>query len=176
MKNELIAVDLADKKIGIISKEDAHKKGVLHRAFSIFLYHDGKMLLQQRAFGKYHSGGLWTNTCCSHPREDNLIGDAKQRLYEETGIAVTSLKEIFVFNYFTKFSDNMYEYEVDHVLVADYTGSYKPNKQEINRMKWVEVDWLAKDLVKNPQKYTSWFIIAVPRVIEYIKKHQKPVK
>ncbi len=169
MNNELIKVDIFDNKIGTISKEEAHKKGVLHRAFSVFLFHDNKLLIQQRAFSKYHSGGKWANTCCSHPRTENLIEDAKERLVEEVGIKCDNLKEIYVFNYFSKYAEDLFEYEIDHVLVGEYDGNFVLNKEEVNDMKWVNFETLAKDMIENPQKYATWFLICAPRVLEYLK-------
>ena len=171
MNNELIKVDIFDNKIGNISKEDAHKKPVLHRAFSVFLYHENKLLIQQRAFNKYHSGGLWANTCCSHPRTNDIIADAKLRLVEEVGIHCDKLKEIFSFTYLTKFNDNLFEYEFDHVLVGQYQGQFVINKEEVNDLKWVDIDKLSRDMVENPQNYASWFLICAPKVIQYIKRN-----
>jgi isopentenyl-diphosphate delta-isomerase len=168
-QNDLIMVDIFDNKIGNISKADAHKRPILHRAFSVFLFDDNKLLIQQRAFGKYHSAGLWANTCCSHPRTDNVLFDAKIRLKEEVGISCDNLSELFCFTYLTKFSNDLFEYEYDHVIVGKYCGGYEINKDEVNDMKWVDVDVLAKDMVKNPQIYASWFLICAPKVIEYIK-------
>ena len=155
--NDLIKVDIFDNPIGYISKQKAHEKPVLHRAFSVFLYHDNKMLIQQRAFNKYHSGGLWANTCCSHPRTSNILDDASNRLKEELGITLQSnkLKEVFNFTYLTEFNANLYEYDI--------------NPEEVNDLKWVDIDILAKDLVLTPKKYASWFLICAPKVISYIK-------
>lgn len=169
MEKKLVAVDIYDNKIGEVTKKEAHRKGILHRAFSVFLYHDGKLLLQQRAFNKYHSGGLWANTCCSHPRTDNIVSEAKERLFEETGIKCDKLEEIFVFNYFSKYADNLFEYEIDHVLIGDYVGDFEINKDEVNDMKWVSFETLEKEIIKTPQKFSTWFLIAVPRVLEYLR-------
>lgn len=169
MNNDLVMVDIFDNKIGTISKEEAHSKGILHRAFSVFLYNDGKILIQQRAFSKYHSGGKWANTCCSHPRTESVVADAKERLLEEVGIKCNSLKEIYVFNYFSKYAEDLFEYEIDHVLIGEYDGDFILNKEEVNDMKWVDFDSLADDMIKNPQKYATWFLICAPRVLEYLK-------
>lgn len=173
MDKKLIKVDIFDNQIGTISKEDAHKKPILHRAFSVFLYNGNKMLIQQRAFNKYHSGGLWANTCCSHPRTDNVLEDAKIRLKEEVGIIAPPLKELFTFTYLSKYADDLYEHEFDHVIVGKFDGSYKINKEEVENLKWVDIDELALDLTNNPTKYATWFIIAAPKVIEYIKKQPR---
>lgn len=167
---DIIKVDVFDNKIGTIEKYRAHKKPILHRAFSVFLYNNNKILIQQRSFNKYHSGGLWANTCCSHPRTDNIINDAILRLKKEVGISCNNLTEIFNFTYYTKFNDNLYEYEFDHVLVGKYNGEYTINKSEVNSLKWIDINELSNDMLTNPQKYASWFLICAPKVIEYIKK------
>ena len=172
MNNSLIAVDVFDKQIGIVSKEDAHKKPILHRAFSVFLYSKNKVLLQRRAISKYHSGGLWANTCCSHPRTSDIISEAKQRLIEEVGIKTNKLYELFSFTYFSKYAENLYEYEFDHVIVGEYDGPFTLNKEEVEEMKWVDIDRLARDITNNPKKYATWFIICAPKVIEYIKNKE----
>ena len=169
MEKKIVAVDIYDKKIGMVTKEDAHKNAILHRAFSVFLYHDGKLLIQQRAFDKYHSGGLWANTCCSHPRTDSIIEEAKNRLVEEVGIKCEKLDEIFVFNYFSKYKEDIFEYEVDHVLIGDYDGNFVVNKDEVNDMRWVTYDALEKEMTNDPQKFSTWFLIAAPRVLKYLK-------
>lgn len=173
--NDLILVDIFDNKIGNIGKAEAHEKPMLHRAFSVFLYHDNQMLIQQRAFGKYHSGGLFANTCCSHPRTEDILKDASDRLVEEVGINVdkNNLKELFSFSYLTKFNDHLFEYEFDHVIVGEYDGDYVINPEEVNDMMWINIDALAEDLTKNPQKYSSWFLICAPKVIKYIKNKNK---
>lgn len=172
--DELILVDIFDNKIGTLDKASAHAKPILHRAFSVFLYNDNKMLVQKRAQDKYHSGGLIANTCCSHPRTDDILGDAVTRLKFEVGIKVKAidLHELFSFTYLTKFNENLYEYEYDHVIVGKYDGEYKINEEEVSELKWVEIDKLALDLVKNPKKYASWFLICAPKVIEYIKNNK----
>lgn len=168
--NELILVDIFDNEIGRTTKEKAHSKPLLHRAFSIFLYHDNKLLIQQRAFSKYHSGGLWANACCSHPRTNDLLADAKKRLKEEVNIRCDNLKEIFSFIYLTKFNDKLYEYEYDHVIVGEYNGEVKINKEEVNDFKWIDLDTLSNDLITNPDKFATWFLICAPTVIKYLKK------
>ena len=170
--NELIMVDIFDNPIGKIAKADAHKKPILHRAFSVFLYNGNKMLIQQRAYDKYHSGGLWANTCCSHPRTNNILKDAKERLFDEVGIVADNLAELFSFTYLSKYNDNLFEYEFDHVIVGQYDGEYKINKNEVADLKWIDIDELAKDITANPQKYATWFISACPKVIKYIKSQQ----
>lgn len=172
MNNDLILVDLQDNRIGTDTKENCHRTPKLHRAFSVFLYNNGKLLLQKRALNKYHSGGLIANTCCSHPRTENLIDDAKQRLVEECGISISYLEQIFCFTYLTKFSDNLFEFEYDHVLIGKYTGDYAINKDEVLTMFWIDYDSLLKDMQANPLNYASWFLICAPKVVEYLKNHK----
>ncbi len=174
---KIIKVDLNDNKIGEIEKLDAHKTPVLHRAFSVFLYDGDKLLLQKRAKNKYHSGGLWANSCCSHPRADKtFLQSVFSRLDFELGIKTElDLKELFTFTYLTQFSSNLYEYELDHVLVAQYNSSCKIdfNTSEIAEMKWVTIEDLKKDLENNPLSYASWFLICAPKVIEHLKTINK---
>ncbi len=171
MKEEkILRVDLNDNVLGSISKLDAHLKPILHRAFSVFIFKEGKFLLQKRNKNKYHSGGLWANSLCSHPRENLSFNESvKQRAKFELGIDNLEFKELFKFTYITKFNDNLFEYELDHVLLSDYNGKIKFNPDEIEEVKWVNLSELEKDLVENPQKYASWFLICAPKVIEIVK-------
>ncbi len=167
--NTLILVDIFDKEIGYAEKADIHRKGILHRAFSIFIYHDGKMLLQKRAYEKYHSGGLWTNACCSHPRKgETTLVAAHRQLQHELNIPAysCSLTEVFDFVYFQKYSDNLFEYEDDHVLLADFEGAFCGNPEEIAETRWIPFPELQNDLLQNPEKYSAWFLIAAPRVLK----------
>ena len=170
---DLIAVDVLDNEIARVTKEDAHKNAILHRAFSVFLFNGNKILIQQRAFNKYHSGGLWANTCCSHPRTNNILSDARQRLLEEVGIECDNLFELYSFVYYTKFDNGLCEYEFDHVILGEYSGEFEINKDEVNDMKWVDIFELAKDIKDQPHKYASWFLICAPKVIEYLIKNKK---
>lgn len=172
MNNNVVEVDINDNPIGRVEKSRAHRSPVLHRAFSVFLFHDGKMLIQKRAKTKYHSGGLWANTCCSHPTTNNIVDEAKKRLFEETGIVQGELKEAFCFTYFHKFSDTLFEYEFDHVLIGEYCGEYKINPDEVEEMRWVDFDTLKNDLSKKPQIFAPWFLIAAPRVIDQLTRQK----
>ena len=141
MKEEIILVDFSDRQIGFCEKLEAHHRNRLHRAFSVFLYDpDGReprMLLQKRAVGKYHSGGLWTNACCSHPRKGETLSVAvPRRMREELGI-VTPVREIFSFCYFHQFSDHISEFEFDHVFCGQWRGSILPNPAEIAEIAWI---------------------------------------
>lgn len=156
MADHIILVDLLDREIGYEEKMKAHVRPLLHRAFSIFLYHDGKFLLQRRAFSKYHSGGLWANTCCSHPRRGETLAQAvDRRLREETGVSCP-VREVGSFIYCYKFNEKLYEYEYDHVFVGDYQGEVAPNREEIEEMAWVSAEDLTAGLTERPLDYAPW--------------------
>lgn len=164
-KEEVILVNEADEQIGVMEKMEAHRKGVLHRAFSVFIFNDkGEMLLQQRALDKYHSGGLWTNTCCSHPRpgEDTLQA-AKRRLMEEMGIKV-ELEPKTTFTYKTDFSNGLSEHEFDHIFIGKFNGEPGINKEEVNAFAWKNSEAIKSSILQNPDLYTSWFKIAMEKV------------
>jgi len=171
---KIILVDKKDNQIGVEEKIKAHLEGKLHRAFSIFLFNaKGEMLIQKRAKGKYHSGSLWSNACCSHPRPNQDIKqEAKTRLKEEMGIDYDSkdLKEIFSFIYKAKLGD-LIEYEFDHVFMGKFEGNPKPNKEEAEDWKWVNPEELKKDVKENPEKYTEWFRIILDRVLKVAKNN-----
>ena len=168
--DKLIWVDIFDNEIGSGDKLETHVKNQLHRAFSVFIVHDGKMLIQRRALGKYHSGGLWANACCSHPRWGETLADAVQkRMEEELGISQGTIipKELFAFNYFTQY-DGLSEYEIDHVFLADYDGEIQVDLDEIMELRWVPFKDLQEEMQSAPQHFSTWFLIATPRVLEYI--------
>lgn len=171
--DRLIWVDLFDNEIGSGDKLETHVKNQLHRAFSVFIVHDGKMLIQRRALGKYHSGGLWANACCSHPRHGETLADAVQkRMEEELGIpkGCCEPKELFSFNYFSQY-DGLSEYEIDHVFLTDYHGEINTDPDEIMELRWVALDDLQKEMETDPQRFSTWFLIAAPRVIAYNKNN-----
>ena len=170
LRNELVAVDIFDRELGVVTKQQAHERPILHRAFSVFLVNkDGKILIQQRAFNKYHSGGLWANACCSHPRSgEDVVESARARLKEELNITA-DLTELFSFVYLHKFNDNLYEYEYDHVLLGEYNGAILLNTTEASAFRWVTPDKLAEELSRYPEKFASWFITCAPKVLEILK-------
>lgn len=166
----IILVDENDREIGHMEKIEAHKNGgFLHRAFSIFLFDSkGRMLLQQRAKTKHTFGGLWTNACCSHPNKGESIGQAAHRkLKQEFGFDC-NFKEMFSFIYKADSGNGLTEHEFDHVLVGIYEGEIKPNPEEIDQWKYVDVNWLKEDVEKHPEKYTPWFKIALDRVLQHV--------
>lgn len=168
----LILVDKNDKAIGSATKEEAHRKGLLHRAFSVFVQKENQLLLQRRAYNKYHSGGLWTNACCSHPRVGETLETATQlRMQEELGIALP-LTELFSFTYRTEFSSELFEHEYDHVFLGTLPehAVLRPNPEEIAELRWVSLPNLKTDLSQHPEQYTSWFQICAPAVIDYLER------
>ena len=165
----VILVDSNDSPIGEMEKLEAHQKGVLHRAFSIFLFNDQKeLLLQKRASDKYHSGDLWTNTCCSHPAPgEHLTTSAQNRLLNEMGIT-TSLRTLFSFMYKTQFSDGLIEHELDHVLIGTFNASPLPNPAEASDWKYASLEEISSEIEENPEAYTFWFKEIYKRVFKYI--------
>jgi len=161
----VILVDESDNEIGSEEKLAAHKKGLLHRAFSILIYNSaGEMLIQKRAKSKYHSGGLWTNACCSHPEPGEKTLDAThRRLQEELGFD-SELKEVFSFQYKTNFGD-LLENEIDHVHIGKSDETPKENPEEAEEYKYIGMEELVSDIEKNPQDYTSWFKIIVDKLV-----------
>ena len=169
MKEFVILVDENDNEIGIEEKMKAHEDAKLHRAFSIFIFNSkGDMLLQQRACGKYHSGCLWTNATCSHPRPgENVAQAAHRRLKEEMGFD-TELNKAFDFIYKAEFDHGLTEHEFDHVFIGNYDGSIHLNSDEADDYNWLDLKTLQKDIAENPESYTIWFKIAFERVLKHI--------
>ena len=169
---QVILVDLYDSEIGIMEKMEAHKQAVLHRAFSVFLFNpQGKMLLQQRALTKYHSAGLWTNTCCSHPRPGEKLDDAvTRRLMEEMGITA-KVSKAFDFIYQAELPDHLNEHEFDHVFIGNYDDEVRPNHLEVANFVYQSIEEVAANLQSHPEKYTVWFKIAFPKVVEWYQSN-----
>lgn len=169
---DVILVDERDVQVGTMEKLEVHQKALLHRAFSIFIFNSkGEMLLQQRAANKYHSAGLWTNACCSHPQpgEDTLVA-AIARLKVEMGI-VTPIKKAFDFTYRTSFDNGLTEHEFDHVFVGEYDGKIEPNGEEVSDYCFKSMKDISESILSHPQKYSEWFKIAFPQVEVYRKMH-----
>ena len=171
IEDKVILVDNNDNKVGLMPKLEAHEKGVLHRAFSVFIFNnDGELMLQRRALTKYHSPGLWTNTCCSHQRdgETNIIS-GKRRLNEEMGFD-TELFEKTSFIYKAKFDNGLTEHEFDHVLVGSYNHSPIINSIEVDSWKWMSMENVKKDIKDHPDNYTAWFKIIFEKYYKYISQ------
>ena len=169
-EEKVVLVDLKDQQVGTIGKMEAHKKALLHRAFSIFVMNSKKeLLIQQRAFGKYHSPGLWTNSCCSHQREgESNIEAGNRRLMEEMGMAVP-LEELFTFIYKASFDNGLTEHELDHVMVGFSDDDPKINTEEVADFKWMTIDVLKKELNEKPEDYTVWFAIIFDRFCQHLE-------
>ena len=160
--DEVILVDSKDNAIGRMEKLEAHQQGVLHRAFSVLIFNSkGEIMLQKRADHKYHSGGLWTNACCSHPKPGESTEDAaKRRLKEEIGITLEP-KFLYKFIYKTALDNALTEHELDHVLVGEYNEAPELNPEEASDWKFISIDDLKQDIVEHPDHYTVWFKIIV---------------
>ena len=165
-EEEVILVDKHDVEQGTMEKMEAHKNGgTLHRAFSVFLFNTkGELLLQRRALHKYHSGGLWTNTCCSHPRPGETVREAGHRRLEEEMGMQCKLVELFSFEYKAELDGGMTEWELDHVLLGLSDKEPSINEEEVAEFKYMPLDDIDEDLNKNPQNYTEWFKICFERV------------
>ena len=170
-EEKVILVDKNDNQVGLMPKIEAHEKGVLHRAFSIFIFNSKyELLLQKRASSKYHSGGLWTNTCCSHPRDgEDTLDAANRRLEQEMGIK-TSLRKVYDFIYKAELDNQLTEHEFDHVFYGVCDRDPKLNRDEAEDFKWVDMETLNNDIIKNEDNYTVWFKIAFEYFYNYLKK------
>src|SRR5258706_3423068 len=167
MEEKIILVDKKDKEIGAEFKLKAHKEGKLHRAFSIFIFNShGELLLQKRASGKYHSGGLWSNTCCGHPKVGETLNDAiHRRLKEEMGFDCP-LSEALNFTYKAKLDHGITEHEFLHVFAGKFDEKPKINKKEAEDFRWVSFEFLDNDIKQNPDNYTYWFKKCYKRVFK----------
>ena len=162
---KVILVNEFDEAIGEMEKMEAHEKGILHRAFSVFIFNDkNELLLQKRASSKYHSGGLWSNSCCSHPRSGEHVVDAGvRRLTEELGFSVP-LMSSFSFIYEAKLENDLIEHELDHVLIGRYSDEPIMNPEEVEDWKYMSLSDLDSDMKQHPELYTIWFQIIFERV------------
>ena len=166
IEDKVILVDNNDNQIGLMPKLEAHEKGVLHRAFSVFIFNNhGELMLQRRALTKYHSPGLWTNTCCSHQRDgESNISSGKRRLNEEMGFD-TELQNAFEFIYRADLDKGLIEHEYDHVFVGNYSRPFVPNEQEVEDWKYIGLPELKAEIVHKPELFTPWFKIAFERLV-----------
>jgi isopentenyl-diphosphate delta-isomerase len=165
VKEEVVLVDANDIAVGSCEKLEAHRKGLLHRAFSVFIFNDkGELLLQKRAASKYHSAGLWTNTCCGHPRPgEDIVGAAKRRLREEMGIAA-ELNEVFYFTYNEALGNSLVEHEYDHVFFGTVNAVPQPDPLEASDWKFVSCIQLKEDIITKPEQFTIWFRLCFDKV------------
>ena len=171
MVEHVVLVDAQDRQVGTMEKMEAHEKGVLHRAFSVFLFDNaGQLIIQQRAWTKYHSPGLWANTCCSHPRENEPIIEAgKRRLKEEMGMDA-DLRPLFSFIYKADMGNGLIEHELDHVLVGYANTEPHINLQEVASYRSMRLEDIQMDLQRRPERYTEWFKIVFDRFVEATRK------
>ena len=167
-EEQVVLVDEQGNELGLMGKTEAHQKGILHKAISIIIFNSkGEMLIQQRAYSKYHWAGIWSNTCCSHPRAGETFHDAAQRrLKEELGI-VTPLKEEFFFTYKAKDEKSgLTEHEYDWVFTGTFDDAFEFNKEEINAIKWMTKEELEIDMKARPEEYSFWF----PIILDNMRK------
>ncbi len=169
MSEYVVLVNENDKPLGTMEKQEAHVQGVLHRAFSVFLFNErGETLLQQRAETKYHSPLLWTNTCCSHPREgETYLEGAQRRLQEEMGITC-SLEKKFQFIYKADVGQGLTEHELDHVFIGIFNDEPKINVEEVANYKWATLDTIRQEIKNHPNKYTEWFKIIFEEYLHHL--------
>lgn len=170
-EEKVILVNENDEQIGLMPKMEAHEKALLHRAFSVFIFNDkNELMLQQRAQSKYHSPGLWTNTCCSHQREgESNIEAGKRRLREEMGFS-TDLQDTISFIYKAPFDNGLTEHEFDHILVGKFEGEPELNPDEAAGYKWLTLEEVKKDMQVNPEIYTAWFKIIFDKYYQTLKQ------
>ena len=170
-EQQVVLVNQNDEPIGVMEKMEAHQKGLLHRAFSVFIFDSqGKMLLQQRAVKKYHGAQLWTNACCSHPFPGEQVSDAAQRrLKEELGFTA-ELHEIFSFTYKARVENGLTEHEYDHVFAGEYENEIQPDPDEVLACYFENMGWIKKEIETEPEKFTEWFKIAFPQIEKWWKE------
>lgn len=168
-EEKVVLVDEYNVVLGTMEKLEAHQKGLLHRAFSVLLYNEaGEMLIQRRALGKYHTPGLWTNACCSHPREgEEVTAAASRRLREELGIEIPpeglQVKGHFV--YMASFDNGLTEHEYDTMVVGHFDGRVENfNPEEVGAVRWIDMETLKFEIKENPEKFTPWFKEIIKRV------------
>ena len=166
-RNNVVLVDEKDNALSEMEKLEAHSKGMLHRAFSVFIFNDkGEMLLQQRAENKYHGGGLWTNACCSHPGwNEDVRESAAERLEYEMGVKC-DLQFLFAFLYHALVENNLTEHEYDYVFVGKTNDCPQINPHEVQNYQWLSTENITADLANHPSNYTVWFQKVFSRVIE----------
>lgn len=169
MEEMVVLINENDEVKGLMEKMQAHKTGLLHRAFSVFLFNNqGEMLLQKRAAHKYHSPNQWTNAVCSHPRDGESYKDAAlRRLKEELGIKV-EIDHKFFFIYKADVGDGLWEHELDHVFVGNYQGEFQLNPEEVSEVRYISQENLEKEMTENPANFTEWFKIILKEYQEHL--------
>ena len=170
MEEQVVLVSEKDEILGVMDKMQAHENGILHRAFSVFLFNDkGEMLLQKRAADKYHSPNQWTNAVCSHPRMGETYMEAAQRrLKEELGIE-TPITYRFNFLYKADVGQNLWEHELDHVFTGNFEGEFKLNEDEVSEVRYISIDELDKEMSANPENFTEWFKIFLKEYKQHLE-------
>jgi isopentenyl-diphosphate delta-isomerase len=176
MIEEVVLVNEKDEAVGAMEKMAAHEQAILHRAFSVFIFNkNGDVLMQQRAHSKYHSGGLWTNTCCSHPRPgEEVVAAATRRLQEEMGFT-TNLTKAFDFTYKAAFDNGLTEHEFDHVIIGQYDGVVNFNPNEVAAFAFMPVHELEQQILETPERFTAWFHIAYPKLKAWMAHPQNKI-
>ncbi len=171
MEEKVVLVDKSDNELGLMEKMEAHEKGLLHRAFSVFILNSqGELMMQQRAISKYHSGGLWTNTCCSHPRiNESYEQAAHRRMMEEMGFDC-ELEKLFHFIYKAELDSGLTEHELDHVFVGYYDGEPSINREEVESWKWMSTQEVSNQIEEYPERYTEWFKIIFDQFVKTTKE------
>jgi isopentenyl-diphosphate delta-isomerase len=166
----VLLVNEQDEILGTAEKLSVHQTGDLHRAFSVLVFNaQGEFLLQQRALAKYHSGGLWSNTCCGHPSQaDNTAAQAEQRLFEEMGFR-TLLEPLLKFQYHAHLPNGLIEHEVDHVFIGQYAGEIPFNPDEVQQVRWVSRDALLAEMAASPGNFTAWFLMLMPQLKDMLE-------
>lgn len=174
MEQYIVLVNEKDEAQGTIEKMEAHVKGLLHRAFSVFVFNSkGEMLLQRRALSKYHSGGLWTNTCCSHPTpNEDVLSAAHRRLQEELGFDCV-LDKAFSFVYYAVLDNGLIEHEFDHVIIGSSEEKCLINKEEVEEIAYKSMATLKGEINSHPEQFTEWFKIALPKLEEYVEEKKR---
>jgi len=174
MSRKVILVDREDRQVGVMAKLEAHEKGLLHRAFSIFIFNSqGELLLQKRANCKYHTPGLWTNACCSHQVEgEDVQRGLNRRLKEEMGLDVTAFQKALVFLYRAKLDNGLTEHEFDHVYFAVSDDTPLPNPEEVSEWKYLPTETLKNDILESPHLYTPWFKQLLQPVLDKFHSNQ----
>ena len=169
MEEEVVLINSKDEVLGSMKKMEAHENGLLHRAFSVFLFNEkGEMLLQKRAESKYHSPKQWTNAVCSHPRMNETYEEAaKRRMDEELGIDV-EIEKKFHFLYKAEVGDQLWEHELDHVFTGNYEGDFKLNPEEVSEVRYISLEDLETEMKANPEHFTEWFKIILKEYKEHL--------